>query len=154
MVLDVTRLPGPDTGTKQQAAGTSDNRLLQMLAVAADVGWPMCWTDDLYRHDLAKLAEHPGETVLWILRDTGTHCYPVRCFNFHEADARRRTIHYWSGDHQLNWTAAELIETLSHPALRSSRMSSSVLMPPPTVSGIKITSEVRCTTSRMMSRSS
>ena len=53
-----------------------------------------------------------------------------------------------------SFTAAELIETLSQPELISVRISSSVRIPPPTVSGMKQTSDVRLTTSRMMSRSS
>ena len=51
-------------------------------------------------------------------------------------------------------TAAELIDTLSHPASSNWRMSSSVRMPPPTVSGMNTCSAVRRTTSSMMSRPS
>ena len=49
-------------------------------------------------------------------------------------------------------TAAVLIETLSAPEASSARMSSMVRTPPPTVSGMKHASAVRCTTSSMMSR--
>ena len=52
------------------------------------------------------------------------------------------------------WQAAELIETLSQPALSSARISSIVRIPPPTVSGMKTCSAVRRTTSIMMSRPS
>ena len=51
-------------------------------------------------------------------------------------------------------TAAELIDTLSQPAFSSVRMSSSVRMPPPTVSGMNTASDVLRTTSSMISRSS
>ncbi len=102
--VDVNRLPGPDTGTKQEAAATRDNRFMQMLQTASDIGWPLAWQDDLYRHDRQKLAASPGESFLWILRDTGTHLCPLTCFNWHEAESYRGTIHYWSGEHRLNYT--------------------------------------------------
>ena len=51
-------------------------------------------------------------------------------------------------------TAAVLIDTLSAPASSSSRMSSTVRTPPPTVSGMKQASAVRRTTSSRMPRSS
>jgi len=51
-------------------------------------------------------------------------------------------------------TAAVLIDALSAPAFKSRRMSSTVRMPPPTVTGMKQRSAVRATTSRMMGRSS
>ena len=50
--------------------------------------------------------------------------------------------------------AAELIETVSPPALGKSRISSRVRIPPPTVSGIHTTAAVRRTTSSMISRPS
>ena len=46
------------------------------------------------------------------------------------------------------------METLSQPALSRVRISSRVRIPPPTVSGMKMTSDVRRTTSSMISRSS
>jgi hypothetical protein len=104
ITVDYCRLPGPDTRTKREAATTGDNRLLHMLRIASDIGWPLAWTDDLYRHDREKLAAHPGESFLWILRDTGTHAYPLRCGNRHEARGYCQTIHYWSGEHRLNVT--------------------------------------------------
>src|SRR5215470_3188798 len=52
------------------------------------------------------------------------------------------------------WTAAVLIETLSAPDRNNARISATVRTPPPTVNGMKHTSAVRRTTSRMMSRSS
>ena len=71
------------------------------------------------------------------------------------------TTMHWLPNRRAAWRtnsglrqAAELIETLSHPAFSSARMSSSVRIPPPTVSGMKITSAVRRTTSSMMSRPS
>ena len=51
-------------------------------------------------------------------------------------------------------TAAELIETLSQPAFSKRRISSTVRIPPPTVKGMKTTSDVRETTSRSHRRSS
>ena len=80
--IESRELPGPDTRTKSEAAATDDWRLKRMLAVAREVGWPMAWTDDLYRHDRKKLDANPGEAFLWILRDTGTHLYPLTCFNW------------------------------------------------------------------------
>ncbi len=70
------------------------------------------------------------------------------------------TMHWLPNRRAASWTnsgsftAAELIETLSHPASSSWRMSSSVRMPPPTVSGMNTCSAVRRTTSSMMSRPS
>ena len=51
-------------------------------------------------------------------------------------------------------TAAVLMETLSAPALSSLRISAFSRMPPPTVRGMKISSAVRATTSRMIPRCS
>ena len=51
-------------------------------------------------------------------------------------------------------TAALLMETLSAPACKMARMSSTVRMPPPTVKGMKTVSATRRTTSRMISRPS
>ena len=51
-----------------------------------------------------------------------------------------------------SFTAAVLIDTLSAPASSRRRMSSRVRTPPPTVSGMKQTSAVLATASRMMSR--
>ena len=70
------------------------------------------------------------------------------------------TMHWLPNRRAASWTncgfftAAELIETLSQPASSSWRMSSSVRMPPPTVSGMNTCSAVRRTTSSMMSRPS
>jgi hypothetical protein len=49
-------------------------------------------------------------------------------------------------------TAAVLIATLSAPASRSRRMSSTARTPPPTVSGMKQASAVRWTTSSKVPR--
>jgi len=73
-----------------------------MLAEAARVGWPAAFTDDLYQHDAQMLAENPGEPMLWILRQNGTHLYPLSCDNNHAASYYRSVIRYWSGDHKLN----------------------------------------------------
>jgi hypothetical protein len=70
------------------------------------------------------------------------------------------TMHWLPNRSAASWTncgfltAAELIETLSQPACNNWRISSSVRIPPPTVSGMNTTSDVRRTTSRMISRSS
>ena len=52
------------------------------------------------------------------------------------------------------FTAAVLIPTLSAPASSISRMSATVRMPPPTVSGMKQLAAVRATTSTIVLRSS
>ena len=52
----------------------------------------------------------------------------------------------------IDFEAAELIETLSQPANSNWRMSSRVLIPPPTVSGMNTCSAVRRTTSSMASK--
>ena len=51
-------------------------------------------------------------------------------------------------------TALVLMDTLSAPAFRRARMSSTVRMPPPTVSGMNATAAVLATTSRMIGRCS
>lgn len=71
--LDPSTLPGPDTTMKRDAALSSDPRLQAMLAEAVRVGWPNAFQNDLYQHDVAMLAAHPGEPMLWILREHGTH---------------------------------------------------------------------------------
>lgn len=105
--LTLADLPGPDTVTKQAAIDTSDIRLQRMLNEAASTGWPRAYTDDLYRHDAERLASHPGSSMLWILRENGTHLYPLHCENSHEAWYYRRVVDYWSGDHKLNVAGTE-----------------------------------------------
>lgn len=102
--LRTAELPGPDTQTKREAILTHDPRMKLMLAEAARVGWPAAYTDDLYRHDRDQLARHPSQTLLWILRDHGTHLYPTLCENSHEATYYRQVIAYWSGEHKLNYS--------------------------------------------------
>ena len=68
----------------------------------------------------------------------------------HWLPKRRAAWRTKSGSRQ----AAELIDTLSLPALSRARMSSRVRMPPPTVRGMNTTSAVRRTTSSMISRPS
>src|SRR6266571_2845146 len=53
-----------------------------------------------------------------------------------------------------SWVAAVLIETLSAPALRRRRTSSTLRTPPPTVSGMNTWPATASTTCRMRSRSS
>ena len=69
------------------------------------------------------------------------------------------TTMHWLPNRRAAWrtssgsrTAAELIETLSAPALKSARISSRLRIPPPTVSGMKQTSAVRRTTSSKIAR--
>jgi hypothetical protein len=102
--LSAHELPGPDTRTKLSALQTEDPRLQLMLREAARVGWPAAYTDDLYRHDKKQLEQHPGEKLLWILREHGTHLYPTECDNSHEVRFCRQVIEYWSGDHKLNYS--------------------------------------------------
>jgi len=64
-----------------------------------------------------------------------------------QASLHRRTM---SGEA----TAAVLMLTLSAPAARSARTSSSVRTPPPTVSGTNTASAVRATTSSSVPRPS
>lgn len=110
--LTQANLPGPNTITKQAALATTDARFLLMLHKAAEIGWPLAYTDDLYRHDAEALASHPGQPMLWILRDHGTHLYPLETENGHEAAYYRQVVRYWSGDHKLN--AAERDNDRAH----------------------------------------
>ncbi len=96
------QLPGPDTTTKQDAIMSTDPRLQAMLKEAARIGWPNCFQNDLYLHDRAILLDRPGEPLVWILRDHGTHLLPVECESNGQAEYARAVIHYWSGDDRLN----------------------------------------------------
>jgi hypothetical protein len=66
------------------------------------LGWPVCFCDDLYLHDREKLETSGDERMIWILRQHGTHLYPVKCGSSGERDYYRRVIHYWSGEDKLN----------------------------------------------------
>lgn len=97
-------LPGPETKTQLAARrqALTDQRLSAMMTVAAETQWPEAWQDDLYVHDAALLLETQGE-MLWILRDHGTHLYPVLCENSGELHHARTVVRYHSGNHKLNW---------------------------------------------------
>lgn len=100
--LSLCDLPGPDTQVKREALLREDPRLKMMLSEAASSGWPKAYTDDLYRHDVERLSQYPETPMLWILRENGTHLYPLECDTAHEATYYREVIRYWSGDHKLN----------------------------------------------------
>lgn len=93
-LLTLADLPGPNTVTKQAAMDTLDVRHRRMLQQAASTGSPRAYTDDLYLHDAEQLASHPGSSMLWILRENGTHLYPLHCENGHEASYYRRVVDY------------------------------------------------------------
>jgi hypothetical protein len=84
-----------------------------------------------------KISHRPGSTVLASMATT-MHCDPKR-------SAARATT---SG----SATAAELKLTLSAPASRSARTSSTVRTPPPMVSGMKHCSAVRVARSYIVPR--
>ena len=73
-----------------------------MLAEAARVGWPEAFENDLYQHDLAILEAHPRAAMLWILREHGTHLFPLECETPGQATYARTVIRYWSGEDKLN----------------------------------------------------
>ncbi|QDV81034.1 hypothetical protein [Botrimarina mediterranea] len=104
VLLTEANLPGPDTITKRDALLDADPRLQQMLTEAVRVGWPAAFTNDLYQNDRRILADHPGEPMVWILRDHGTHLFPTECESKGEAHYARNVIHYWSGEHTLNYS--------------------------------------------------
>ncbi len=89
-------LPGPDTASKLAAIKESDARFQHMLVEAGRTGWPEAFTEDLYLHDLQALKENPGQSMLWVLRQNGTHLYPLTCENSHEAAYCRQVVRYWS----------------------------------------------------------
>lgn len=101
-VLRLASLPGSDTTTKKNALLCADPRFQAMLKVAAQTGWPNAFENDLYQHDISILEAHPGEPMLWILRDHGTHLFPLECQTAGEARYARTVIRYWSGDYKLN----------------------------------------------------
>ena len=73
-----------------------------MLSEAMRIGWPTAFTSDLYLHDSDTLKNHPGRAMLWILREHGTHLYPVVCTSRGQISYVRRVIKYWSGEDRLN----------------------------------------------------
>ncbi len=105
--ISANSLPGPDTAFKLAAIKESDVRFQHMLLEATRTGWPEAFTDDLYRHDLQALKENPGQPMLWVLRQNGTHLYQLTCENSHEAAYCRQVVRYWSGDHKLNTASTQ-----------------------------------------------
>jgi hypothetical protein len=101
--LDLAKLPGADTSSKQRAVASTDPRLQAMLAEAARTGWPERFENDLYRHDLGILEAHPGEPMVWILRDNGTNLFPVHADSSGAAHYARAVLRYWSGEDKLNF---------------------------------------------------
>ncbi|HMP04726.1 MAG TPA: hypothetical protein PJ982_00110 [Lacipirellulaceae bacterium] len=101
-LLDAATLPGPDTTMKREALRSPDPRLQAMLREAAKVGWPAAFANDLYEHDLTILESHPKQQLVWILRDHGTHLFPVDCQSAGQATYARTVIRYWSGEDRLN----------------------------------------------------
>ncbi len=100
--LDAATLPGPDTTMKREALLSADPRLQAMLAEASRVGWPIAFENDLYQHDLSILEAHPEEPMVWILREHGTHLFPIECDSPGQATYARTVIRYWSGEDKLN----------------------------------------------------
>lgn len=101
-VLRLASLPGPDTTIKQHALLCSDPRYQAMLFEAARLGWPQAFENDLYQHDISILAAHPDQAMVWILREHGTHLFPLECQTAGEASYARTVIRYWSGEDKLN----------------------------------------------------
>lgn len=95
-------LPGAHTTDKLDATRSTDVRFHLLLAEAAQVGWPRAFCSDLFLHDRETLEQNPDETMIWILRDNGTHLYPVTCQTTGERDYCRAVIEYWSGEDRLN----------------------------------------------------
>lgn len=73
-----------------------------MLTIAREVGWPKAFQNDLYLHDRSILDTHPGESFLWILREHGTHLFPLNAESPGQATYARTVIRYWSGEDRLN----------------------------------------------------
>ncbi|MCA9189833.1 MAG: hypothetical protein KDA99_29620 [Planctomycetales bacterium] len=101
--MAVHRLPGADTTTKLDAIQSRDKRYQLLLAEAARLGWPRGFCNDLYLHDRRKLEDYrDNHEMIWVLRENGTHLYPVLCESAGEARYYRQVIEYWSGDDKLN----------------------------------------------------
>lgn len=92
--LTAESLPGPDTATKLVAIKETAARSQWMLREAVRPGWTEAFTEDLYQHDLLILPDHPGKPMLWILRQHGTHLFPVTCDTSHEPAFCRLVIRY------------------------------------------------------------
>jgi hypothetical protein len=90
--------------TRESALADPDPRYKAILAIAARTGWPASFQDELYVHDRRFLAEHPGEAVVFGVREKGTQLYPVQC-DASDAYWARHAIHWHSGEHRLNYYA-------------------------------------------------
>ncbi len=95
------QLPGPDTETKLDACkyGLLDGRYYRILCLAAEHYWPVAYTDDLYIHDRQQCVDNPDVDMVFVLRDYGTHLWPVIKGDYQWAV---NTILFHSGDHEMN----------------------------------------------------
>lgn len=101
--LELASLPGPSTSTKQLAVVSTDPRLHAMLAEAARIGWPSVFENDLYVHDLATLAAHHEQKMVWVLRDSGTNLFAIKADPPGAAHYYTTVLRYWSGEDKLNF---------------------------------------------------
>lgn len=97
-------LPGPDTESKTEAiAYAEQNRQFSnMLVICEKTEWPICWTDDVYRHDKEFVANHPNTEFVWILRENGSHLYEIDDDCSGSRSYAVNVIDYHSGNSRLN----------------------------------------------------
>ena len=85
---------------------THDPRMATMLALHKQTHWPIAYLDDIHIHDRATLAEYPGSMV-WILREMGTHTYPLAEMEYPPRAELRKACEWHSGDHPMNHYRAD-----------------------------------------------
>jgi hypothetical protein len=88
------------------AVSSSSERTDSLNRIVA--AWPFGFCDDLYLHDRRKLDDQrDNHRMIWILRENGTHLYPVLCDSTGEARYYRQVIEYWSGEDKLNQASSD-----------------------------------------------
>lgn len=109
-MITETNLPGPNTRTKAEALQDDHPIYRHLLAAAAITQWPAAWTDDLYVHDRQQVKEETKSDYIYILRECGTHLFPVVADSSGAAHYARTVCRYWSGTHKSNWSD----DTIAH----------------------------------------
>ena len=122
--------------------------------VEAAIAYDAAGADELCFLDITASHEN-RDTIFDVVQRTAEACFmPLTVGGgVRTTDDIRKLLTCGADKVSIN-TAAVLMPTLSAPQVKSLRMSSTVRTPPPTVSGMKQASAVRCTASSRMPRSS
>lgn len=55
----------------------ADQQLTALIKESQKIRMPFAYSDDLYKHDRSALAKHKPSAFVWVVRDWGTHLYPL-----------------------------------------------------------------------------